>query len=428
MAENITKRNAQTLLFASFWTIGLITFLNFMNPYVFEILGIPEDKQGSLAGLLVALQEATQLAICGFIGSWSDRIGRRPIYVGGLLLLAAGFAVYPLAMNEYQLIALRVFYAVGATTCTVMLSTCLGEYIDDRTRGRWMGVVAIANGLGIVTMAIGVSKLPLLFGQLGLDSVTALRSSFWVCATVILLLAVLLQLGLQPPTATPTRAHASLLKQTLNGLALARNKPMLAMRYLTAFASKGDLVIVTTFISLWVVQAGLAAGMSPGAAVARAGMVFGITSGVALTWSIFMGMILDRIPRLIAVGIAFALASIGYICIALVTDPLGSMIFVAAVLVGIGESSVIISAGTLIGQSAPAGDRGAAFGVYGFAGSAGILVLSFAGGKLYDAFGGGAPFLMMGVINGLIVVAALLLFYWQRIAGSTPCQERLEEN
>ena len=425
MAEGVSRSNALHILLATFWTIGLVTFLNFMNPYIFEVLGIPTDRQGSLAGLLVSLQEATQLAISGLIGAWSDRIGRRPIYVTALVVLAAGFALYPLAGDEFQLIALRIFYAVGATACTVMLSTCIGEYIDDSVRGRWVGIVAVTNALGIIAMVAGVSKLPLVFERFGLDSALSLRACFWLCAGIILLLAIILHRGLQAPVATKSGTRDSLVRQTLGGLSLVRERPMIALSYLTAFASKGDLVIMTTFISLWVTQAGIAAGMSPGEAIARAGMVFGITAFAALVWPVFMGMILDRAPRLVGVGFAFALASVGYTFLALTDDPLGSVIIVAALIAGAGESSAMVSAGTLIGQAAPERTRGVAFGTFGVAGSTGILVLTFAGGQLFDAFGAGAPFLMMGAINAMVAVISILLFYRLRKPDTALLQAKM---
>ena len=43
LEQDVTRRNALTILFASFWTIGFVTFLNFMNPFLFALLGIPEE-------------------------------------------------------------------------------------------------------------------------------------------------------------------------------------------------------------------------------------------------------------------------------------------------------------------------------------------------------------------------------------------------
>lgn len=419
LADGIAARNAATLLFASFSTISLITFLNFANPYLFELLAIPTERQGALAGLLVSLQETVQIAICGLIGAWSDRRGRRPIFVGGLLLMAASFVVYPLATGESSLVVLRAFYSVGSTAATVMLSTCIAEYTHESTRGRWMGTIGVCNGVGVVLMATVFAKLPLVFSRMGYSDAAALQFSFWVFAGSIVLLALLLRWGLAPPH--PRREQASrtpLWRQTLEGLTIARDRPRIALGYFMAFASRGDLVILTTFISLWVVQAGMAAGLSPAAATARAGMVFGIAQGVALLWSFVMGMILDRVPRLIGVTIGFALATVGYSILGFVDDPLGRGMIYAAMLAGVGEASAVVCAGTLIGQEAPARIRGTVIGTFALCGSLGMICLTFLGGQLFDAIAPNAPFTMMGIVNFAVFVAALLVTLYAPAPGA----------
>jgi MFS family permease len=136
-------------------------------------------------------------------------------------------------------------------------------------------------------------------------------------------------------------------------------------------------------------------------------MVFGIAQGVALLWAFAMGFILDRVPRLAGVCIAFGLAAIGYSALGLVDDPLGRGMIWAAVLAGIGEASAVVSAGVWIGQEAPATNRGAVFGTYGLCGSLGMICLTYAGGQVFDGIGPNAPFLMMGAVNGVVLVAAL---------------------
>ncbi len=406
--EGVTARNAAVLLLASFSTVGLITFVSFSNPYIFELIGVPVERQGSLAGLLIALQEAIQILIGGFIGAWSDRVGRRPVFVAGMLGLGAGFLAYPLAATEGGLIALRGFYAVGSTAATVMLSTCVAEYIDDRARGRWMGVIGVCNGLGVVAMAAGLSRLPLALTDAGFEQAAALRTSFWLFGGAILALAALMQWGLQAPAVYRT-ARRSLFRDTLEGLLIARHNRSIAVSYLTAFASRGDLVIMTTFVSLWIVQAGIASGLSPSAATARAGMVFGIAQGVALLWSLVMGVLLDRLPRLTAIRLGFAFAVVGYAILGLVDDPLGSAMVPAAIAAGIGEASAVVCAGVLIGQEAPAERRGVVIGVFGLAGSMGMICLTSLGGVLFDRIAGGAPFLMMAVVNALAFGALMTI-------------------
>lgn len=422
LAPGIGPRNALTLFFVSFSTIGLVTWPTFANPYLFALLGVPPETQGELASILVLLQELVQILIGGFIGALSDRHGRRIVLTVGLLLMAVGYAVYPLAQDTTQLVALRAFYAVGMTAATVMMSASLADYSHNQTRGRWMGTAGVCNGLGTVVMATVLARLPEVLVSRGFSQADALVASFWIFAGYILLLAAVARLGLAPhrPMSQPRRSP--LWRQTLAGLTIARDNPRIALAYLTAFASRGDLVILTTFMSLWVVQAGLAEGLTPAAATGKAGMVFGLAQSVALLWSLVMGFILDRIPRLTGVVVAFGLAALGYGALGLVPDPLGPGMLPAAVLAGIGEASAVVAAGTFIGQEAPAANRGVVLGTFGVSGALGMLVLTLGGGQVYDQIGGGAPFAMMGVVNLAVAVAALAVRQWALRAATGPAQ------
>ncbi|MCC7282086.1 MAG: MFS transporter [Acetobacteraceae bacterium] len=414
LSAGTSRGNAATLLFGTFSTIGLVTFLSFVNPYLFHVLGIPTDQQGALSGLLVSLSEITVVLLGAGVGAWSDRVGRRPVLIAGLGIMALGFVVYPLAPSVAWLVALRLLYAVGMAAAIVMLSTSIAEYVAERSRGRWMGAVGVCNGLGVVVTATVLAKLPLVFASNGFSEVMALRLSFWVLALAVLLLAWLMRAGLRAPAQPAARARANPLRLTLRGVAIGRARPRVALGYLTAFAARSDLTVITTFLSLWIVQAGLAAGMSVSAATARAGMVFGISQAVGLLWSFGMGLVLDRLPRLAGVAIAFAAAAVGYLALGLVDDPLGGAMILAVIVAGLGEASAVVSAGTLIGQEAPAEDRGAVLGTFTLAGSTGQILLTVAGGQLFDVVGPHAPFVLMGAVNLLVFGAALAA--WRRDA------------
>ena len=407
LVPGISRGNAVTLLFGALATLCLVTFVSATQPYLFGVLGIPQAEQGALAGLLVSIQEGTQVLIAGLIGALSDRTGRRVVYVLGLTVTAASFLIYPLATSAAELIAYRILYSVGATAATVMMSTCFAEYSQDASRGRWMGLVGVFNGLGVVLMATVLAKVPLWLVAAGLDSVAAIRYSFWLASGLTLALALALRAGLRGHEAPANHRRLTVWRQAVAGVTAARQNPRIALAYGLAFASRGDLLIMTTFIFLWVFQAGVEAGMSPGAATGRAGMIFGTAQLMALLWSPVMGYILDRVPRLTGVAIAFGIAAAGYSALGQVTDPFGPWMLPAAIFAGIGESSAVVAAGVLIGQEAPAASRGTILGMFGLCGSLGIICLTFAGGQVFDHFGRSAPFVMMGLVNFAVLAATL---------------------
>ena len=413
LGHGVQPRHAAMLMLASFSTIGFVTFLSFMSTPLVNLLQVPSERQGVLLGLLVSLQEVVQIVVGGLIGAWSDRIGRRPLFVGGLVVMAIGYVVYPLAPSESWLFVLRGVYAVGMAAAVVMLTTCVAEYIHESSRGRWMGSIGVCNGLGVVVMALGLTRLPLLFSRFGLDDAAALRASFWTFAVAIMLLALMVHRGLRAPVDRPSR-RVALLRQTIRGLTVARDNPRIALAYLTAFASRGDLVIVTTFVSLW-----RAAGGHGRRDVGRRrnrARRHGLRHLPAGRPRVAAGDGLrppsTGVPRLLGVCAAFGLAAAGYLLLGVVDDPLGRGMLAAVILTGIGEASAIVSAGVLIGQEAPAELRGAVFGSYSFSGSLGQICPTAVGGLVFDRIGPHAPFVMMGMVNGVVMVAAFFVYRW----------------
>lgn len=410
LTPGISRGNAGILLFSGFCLICLFTFNAFVQPYLLqEVLHIPEERQGSLIGTLGFVQEVIVILLVSLIGASSDRLGRRVVYVAGVCLLGIGFAVYPMAETEMQLFGVRIFYAFGFAGAAVMLHVCLAEYSQETSRGRWMGTAGVCNGLGVVLMALLLSRLPSWYVAAGFDSVQAIRLSYWTFAAYLLALAAVLRLGLSPGTTNVNRRESSLQVAT-RGFAAARQNPRILLAYGMAFASRGDLAVLTAFFALWLVQRGNELGLSAAESTAKAGMLFGLSQLAGLLWSYPIGIIIDRLPRMTAMCIAFGLATVGYLALGQIDDPFGGTgMLVACVLVGMGESSAVVSGGVLVGQEAPARSRGAVLGTFSLMGASGIMLLTLAGGFVFDQVGQTAPFTMMGLVNLAVLVGALLL-------------------
>jgi len=110
-----------------------------------------------------------------------------------------------------------------------------------------------------------------------------------------------------------------------------------------------------------------------------------------------------------AMALAMGLAAAGYISVAFVPDPFGVWMYPAGVLLGIGQISAITASQTLIGQEAPPAYRGSVVGMFSMFGAAGILFISSVGGWVFDRIGPVAPFVLIGVANGVLCVAALVI-------------------
>jgi MFS family permease len=219
-------------------------------------------------------------------------------------------------------------------------------------------------------------------------------------------------------TPSQTAPRESLMEVIRDGIHAARGNPRIWLGYLLSFAARGDLVVIGTFFTLRLTQAGIDAGLSVPDASDAARRPYIIAQTAALLWSLVFGVLMDRLDRVTAGIAAMGLAAVAYLAAALVGDPASTWIVPVAIALGIGQLSAILSGQTLLGQEAPRDVRGAVFGLSSICGSIGILVTTLIGGFLYDSVSRGGPFLLLGSLNLLILLFALVVRYANRVTVS----------
>ncbi|WP_330283534.1 MFS transporter [Streptomyces sp. NBC_00588] len=127
-------------------------------------------------------------------GSTGDRVGRKKVFMSGLIVFTLGSLLCSLAPSLDALIAFRMIQAVGGSMLNpVAMSIITNTFTDPRERARAIGVWGAVVG---ISMAAG----PLVGGLL-VDSV-GWRSIFWVNLPVGLV-ALLLTLRFVPDSRAP---------------------------------------------------------------------------------------------------------------------------------------------------------------------------------------------------------------------------------
>jgi len=128
-----------------------------------------------LAGIAVGAYGLTQAMLQIPFGIWSDRIGRKPLIVVGLLLHVAGSMLGAVAASAPALVIARVVQGLGAVSGPVM--AFLADLTRPESRTRAMFTIGMSIGVSFVislvagpllAAAIGVSGVFLLIGGLGL--------------------------------------------------------------------------------------------------------------------------------------------------------------------------------------------------------------------------------------------------------------------
>ena len=406
LAPGVLPRHVLCYLWAAFVSIGVFTYATALQPYILAVnIGVPVASRGVVSGDLQFWQEVIALLTVGMFGAWSDRVGRRVVYIVGFLFAALAYAAYPFANDVGQLTIYRLILAIGITALGGMLATVLADYPVDADRGKLTGISFFLNAIGALLFLVVLVRLPQFFQNMGMTELNAGRAAYLTAAAVCLFSAFVM-FGLKPGRPDQVTERLPLLVLIRQGLAAGR-KPRIALAYAASFTARADLVIVALFLTLWVSNAAIADGFSAGEAAKRQGALFGIVQGSALLWAPFFGWLADKIDRVTLVIIATVLSVLGYGWMGLTPDPVAGAAFGAAALLGIGQASGILASQVLIGQEAPGAIRGAVIGMVGFFGACGILAISKLGGLAFDTWRPGAPFVIMAAANLLLLFFAV---------------------
>jgi MFS family permease len=415
IAPGVSSGHMMTLLFGSFFGIAMMGFINASQPYLFtEVLNVPTDEQGPLAGNLTFLSEVVVIAIIGLIGAASDKLGRRPIWAGAFFIFAVGYTLYPVAQTVEQLTAFRLIFAVGLAMNTAMLPSVINDYATEASRGRMISTCFMLNGLGFILLLTPLRLLlPVFEGITDGDPVQAARYWLWTPAVVCLLVSTVLLTGLKRGAPAQLQKREPLLSTVTIGIKAAK-QIRVALAYTAAVVARGDMSVLSTFFVLWLTQQAISQGLPTMEASSYALKFYILIQVFALCWLPFMGMILDRVDRVMGVAIAMALAGVGYLSLFMMGDPLGPQMWIVAVLVGMGEMSANLASLTLIGSVAPEKGRGAVIGMFSLCGAIGILCIAKFGGMLSGVYGTIAPFLLVAIANAVVLALALAVFVMTR--------------
>ena len=169
--ENMTsieKRVAMSLsaIFAS-RMLGLFMILPVFALYAKDLDGFSP----TLAGLAIGIYGLTQAIFQIPMGMLSDRIGRKPVIIGGLIIFAFGSIVAAMSDSITGVIIGRALQGSGAIASAVM--ALAADLTREEHRIKVMASIGMSIGL---SFALALVLGPMLHGVFGVEGI------FWITA------------------------------------------------------------------------------------------------------------------------------------------------------------------------------------------------------------------------------------------------------
>jgi MFS family permease len=335
------------------------------------------------AGVLLSVHRLVRIPGNPLAGAWMDRLGRRPLFLLGMLLAVLSTASYGLVSGFWPLLLGRVTWGIAWTLLNVGGLNMVLDLSSAQNRGRLAGTynawVWLGYGLAPLLGGFLVDALTFRPAMLILAGVTALG-----LGAALLALPETRPLGqnmAQNGAAQVTRGGERRLAALWSaGWELLAGYPRLR-RGLLLFAMvqfAGDGIVLSSLTLL--------VGQRLGDTASLAGLVLGtaslsggllaLRSALAGAAGPLAGRLSDeRFTRaqIIAAGLGLGAFSFGILALANTLPLLGLAVVVGAVAGGVLATALP----AYLGDVAPADRRGAALGVYATFGDAGSMLGPF---------------------------------------------------
>ncbi|WP_353237174.1 MFS transporter [Limnohabitans sp.] len=436
-ADTAQRRLIQVLFVGVFMAALDSAIVGPVLPALREAFGIDNRT----AGLLTTVFSLSSLCSTALMAYFSDRHGRRPVYLISVALFAIGSVCIAAAPDFDMLLVGRAIQGIGAGGIAPVASAVIGDVFTAERRGRILGLIGATHGMAFV---LGPPLATLLTSTLGwrwlflVNIPVALLVLWWgarslpnqrnssapghidlagIVCTLLFLLCLVLGISRLADSATGLllwpgflAASGALLgalvviekrqAHPLIPIDLLANRQLACAYVLTLGVgfSMGGIVFLTSIATL-----------AYGVSVESAGLALLPLVLCSMVGSMAAGRLLNRLGARSLVIFGFTLLTLGYLQSAVPQTGLTAFL-IASVLIGIGVGVVVSGALRSIAMDeAPPTQRGTAQGLITILNAVGTLLAVTCISAMADFEGGE----LTGFSHAYLALAlSMLLMLW----------------
>lgn len=372
-------KNALPILF-------LVMFLVYIGfGIIIPVLPFYAEKIGATPtqlGLLMAVYSFMQLLFAPMWGRISDRIGRKPVMLLGVSGLAISFFLMAISTKLWMLFAARIIGGFLSAANMPTTQAYAADITDSENRGKGMGVIGAAIGLGFVFgPAIG-----------GIFSKHNLSLPFYIAGISSLITLGLIFLFLKESSTVESRREHSEKRLSFWNAFHGNLSILYILQFFISLSLSG---LETTFAYFAAKKAGLDA-----ANLGYIFMIMGFAS--AIVQGGMIGKLTKRYGENIVIQGGIIVSTIGFVVILLVYSFTTAAVYLT--IFGVGNGVIRPCISSLLTKSSTAG-HGSVTGLLSSFDSLGRIIGPPLGGLIYS-IAIGLPYISGAIIS----VFALVLF------------------
>ena len=161
------------LSLAAIFALRMLGLFLILPVFAVHAHGMPGGDNTALVGMAIGAYGLTQAFLQIPFGAASDRFGRKPVIVVGLLLFVIGSVVAAMAQDVQTVVVGRVLQGAGAISAAV--TALAADLTRDQHRTKVMAMIGSSIGL---VFALSMVAAPLLYALIGMSGL------FWLTAVL----------------------------------------------------------------------------------------------------------------------------------------------------------------------------------------------------------------------------------------------------
>jgi len=161
------------LSLAAIFALRMLGLFLILPVFAVHAHGMPGGDNTALVGMAIGAYGLTQAFLQIPFGAASDRFGRKPVIVVGLLLFVIGSVVAAMAQDVQMVVVGRVLQGAGAISAAV--TALAADLTRDQHRTKVMAMIGSSIGL---VFALSMVAAPLLYALIGMSGL------FWLTAAL----------------------------------------------------------------------------------------------------------------------------------------------------------------------------------------------------------------------------------------------------
>lgn len=361
---------------------GLFLVLPLISLYAYNL----EGATPFLVGVVVGGYAITQMIFQVPFGTMSDKWGRKPTIIFGIVLFGIGSLICALTNDIYMLILGRFLQGAGAIGAVV--TAMISDIVKEESRGKAM---AMMGGTIALSFALAMFFGPFIGGLYGMHTL------FWMTFAVAIVSILILVTAVPNP---PKITHSY--EEKVNYVELLRNQNLLTMN-ITNFLQKGLMTFAFVLIPV-VMTKTFGFETSELYKVYLPALILGV---IAMGPSAVMAEKKGKYKLMLSIGIAFFALSFGIM--GFVSSDILFIIGITIFFVGFNIHEPIMQ--SLTTKFARVNQKGTVLGVFNSFGYLGTFFGGLIGGYVIEFHS------LVGTATVVIVVSLAWLFLIYKMAN-----------